>query len=759
MRFEKSMSTRPRLQDRSPSDQSLIWSAPPYYATVPVNERMESDVPTIPLSHYLWILRRHLWKMVSFVAMCVLVTFVVTSRLHPIYQATATVDVDRRAPSEVVGAGSNQPGVQDDEDEFLATQIKLIESDSVLRPVAEQFHLLAADGKAGGVGAAKAQLLAVAPVSLPGLQVMRPPDTFLLLISYRSPDPQKAADMANAIAKSYLFQTYDLRIRSSADLSSFMERQLDALKAKMERSNMALAQFEKDLDVVNPEERTNILSAQLLQLNNDYTAAQADRIRSEAVWNAIKSGPVEDAASLSGSNQLGELTNTLNQARQRLALAKATYGTSYPEYRKAASELAEVEKEIDATRQRIASQAKEQYEESLSREQLLQTAVAKTKAKWDQVNTRSFQYQQLKQEADADRALYNELITKIQDANINEGFQDNNIRIADYARPPVSPVYPNIRHNVLLVFLFSTLLAVGLAILFDRLDNTLRDPKEASRFLQTDVIASMPIDKISAQLPRPEISSAPLQIVPGNGAKVKRKGNRYAASSNFDEAVRTLRNTILLSDFEGRLHSIVLTSATPSEGKSTLATHLAIANADHGKRTLLVDGDLRRPSLHAKFALTPDHGLANVLTGEILWQDAVVPITGRANLSLLPAGIGSHRAADLIGPRLSALLDEFAKQYDLVILDSPPLLGFAECLQMASAADGVLVVSRAAQTKRRAVAEVIAALHRVHANIIGVVLNQVNHNTSADSYSYYGYSNYSHYRYRDTQQTESQSQL
>ena len=752
------MSTRPRISDRSSSDKSIFWSAPPYYSTVQADDRIEANAPAVPLSHYLWILRRHLWKIIAFVAVSVFATFVVSSRLHPLYEATVTVDVDQQAPSEVVGAGSNQPEVQGNEDEFLATQIKLIQSDSVVRPVAEQFHLLAGGGEGGRAGTEKDQLLAAAPVSLPGLQVSRPPGTLLLLISYRSLEPRQAADMANAIAKSYLFQTYDLRIRSSADLSSFMERQLDALRAKMERSSLALAQFEKDLDVVNPEEKTNILSARLLELNNDYTTAQADRLRAEAVWNAIKSAPPGTVATLSGSTQLTSLTDTLNLAQQRLALAQSVYGTNYPEYRKAASEVAEVEKEIDAARQKIASEAEEQYKESLSHEQLLQAAVAQTKAQWDQVNTRSFQYQQLKQEADADRALYNELITKIQDANINEGFQDNNIRIADYARPPVSPVYPNIRHNVLLAFLFSTLLAVGAAVLLDRLDNTLRDPKEASRLLQTDVIASMPIDKIAAQLPRPEIPTAPLQIVPGNGAKEQRKGNRYASSSNFDEAVRTLRNTILLSDFEGRLHSIVLTSATPSEGKSTLATHLAIANADHGKKTLLVDGDLRRPSLHAKFALTPDHGLANVLTGEIPWQDAVTPIEGRTNLSLLPAGIGSHRAADLIGPRLSTLLDEFAKQYDMVILDSPPLLGFAECLQMASAADGVLVVSRAAKTKRRAVAEVIAALNRVHANIIGVVLNQVSHNTSADGYSYYGYNHYSNYRDREAQQTEEHSQ-
>jgi Mrp family chromosome partitioning ATPase len=134
------------------------------------------------------------------------------------------------------------------------------------------------------------------------------------------------------------------------------------------------------------------------------------------------------------------------------------------------------------------------------------------------------------------------------------------------------------------------------------------------------------------------------------------------------------------------------------------------------------------------------------LTGELPWQDVVVPIDGRPNLHLLPSGPGSHRAADLVGHKLFSLLDEFAKEYDLVILDSPPLLGFAECLQMATAADGVVVISRAGQTKRKAVASVITTLKRLRANVIGVVLNQVSPNTSADGYSYYGHYRYGHYK-------------
>jgi capsular exopolysaccharide synthesis family protein len=376
---------------------------------------------------------------------------------------------------------------------------------------------------------------------------------------------------------------------------------------------------------------------------------------------------------------------------------------------------------------------------------MLQKTVAQTKAEWDRINSQSFEYQQLKREADADKTLYDELIRKIREADINAGFQNNNVRIADLARPPLHPVFPNLPLNLMLAFLFSTLLAVGAVLLQDTLDTTLRDPKEASQFLGTDVIATMPIDRVTAQLPRVAGTVPAGAIVP----KPAQSGDRnryYRSTSAFEEAVRTLRNTILLSDFEGRLRSIVITSAAPSEGKTTIAAHLAIANADRGQKTLLVDGDLRRPSLHAKFGITPREGLSNVLTGERLWQEVVVPVEGRPNLSLLPAGLGSHRAADLIGPRLATLLDEFAKEYDLVFLDSPPLLGFAECLQMATVADGVLIVSRAGETKRKAVAEVISVLNRLRANIVGVVLNQVGQETSADGYSYYGYYRNGHYQ-------------
>lgn len=738
------MSRQTALPVEMPARPSYTQNVQVPYVTYPPALDIEPQAPAVPLSHYVWILRRQRWMMVAFIAACVLATFIVSARLKPIYESTSTIDIDVQAPSEVVGQDSTRSSTYRNPDLFLATQIKLIQSDAVLRPVAEEFHLQASPEQLKGVSAEQAQKRADAPVSIGGLKVTRPPNTYLLLINYRSPDPRLAADVANAIANSYLAHAYAIRIGSSASLSSFMEKQLDELRAKMEKSGLALAQFEKDLDVVNPEEKTNILSARLLQLNTEYTNAQADRVSKEAAWNAINSGAVGAAEVSSQGQSLARLSDTLNEAQQRFARVKSTYGTDHPEYRKAASELAEVQKEFDDTRRSISSRIGVEYRESLGREQMLQATLADTKAEWDRLNARSFEYQQLKQEAEADRVLYNELIKKIREANINAGFRNDNIRIADVARPPLYSVFPNMSVNLILALIFSSFLAVGTALLLDKLDTTLRNPEEASRFLRTDVIGTLPLDQGACILPKtakPEFAEASLvaQDASGDNKDKRRKGGYYRSISSFEEAIRTLRNTILLSDFEQRLRSIAVTSAEPGEGKTTLAVHLAVANAARGKKTLIVDGDLRRPSVHAKFGLIQQKGLSNVLTGELTWREALHSIEGRPNLSILPAGPGSHRAADLIGPRLSELLDEFAKEYALVILDSPPLLGFAECLQMASAADGVLIISRAGETKRKTVATVVSTLQRIRANIIGVVLNRVTQQTSSDGYSYYGY--------------------
>jgi len=186
-----------------------------------------------------------------------------------------------------------------------------------------------------------------APVALKRLKVTRPPNTYLLLISYRSPDPQLAANVSNAVADSYLKHTYNIRYRSSASLSAFMEKQLEELKAKMERSSSALLQFERELNVINPEEKTSILSARLLQLNTEFTNAQADRVRREAAYNSVRSGSLEAAQASTQGEALKKLAERLFEAQEKFAQVKTHYGTSHPEHRKAAAQVAELKTQLD----------------------------------------------------------------------------------------------------------------------------------------------------------------------------------------------------------------------------------------------------------------------------------------------------------------------------------------------------------------------------------------------------------------------------
>jgi succinoglycan biosynthesis transport protein ExoP len=517
----------------------------------------------------------------------------------------------------------------------------------------------------------------------------------------------------------------------------------------MEKSSAALVQFERELNVINPEEKTNITSARLLQLNTEYTNAQADRVKKEAAYASVKDGTLAAAQVSTQGEALKKLTESLNDAEQHFAEAKNHYGINHPEFKKAQSRVQELESQVAATRASIAQRVEIEYHESADREKMLEAAVQETKAEFDRLNSRQFEYQTLKNEAEGDKKLYEELIRKIKEAGINASFQNSMIRVADPARPGLKPVFPITWLNVLLAFLFATFFGVGAAVLNDVLDNTIRDPDQVARWLNTDVIGSLPAVKDWRRRLSPIHHAAGarnghLAKLPSNGtALVHVTDPSEQALSNYEEAIRTLRNSILLTDFDRRLRSVLLTSASPSEGKSTVAAHLAATHASQHKRTLLIDGDLRRPSVHRLFQVPNTMGLSNVLMKEINWLDAVVVMDEPNGLHILPAGPSTRRASDLIGMGLAELIEEATRQYDLVVLDAPPLLGFAEPLQMATAVDGVIVVARAGDTSRKALSSVITTLARLRANLVGVVLNEVHREVSAGYYYYYGhYSKY-----------------
>jgi capsular exopolysaccharide synthesis family protein len=703
----------------------------------------------IPLSQYLWAIRRYRWRILTAIAVSVIGTAIVSSRITPIFESTATIDIDRRSPTDVLGPQAMQSSTND-ADQFLSTQIKVLQSDSVLRPVAKKYNLRELEDENWVEEGLKNTEAEDTPVILKKLKIVRPANTSLLLVSYRSKDKNLAANVANGVAESYLEHAYNVRYKAAAGLSTFMEKQQEELRAKMERSSEALAAFERQLSVINPEEKTSILSSRLMQLNTEYTTAQGDRVKRQAAYESITTGSMDAAQVSSQSEALKKLNEAYNEAEQRFEDVRSRFGVNYPEYKRAAAQLEAVKKQLETTKDSIRRRVQIEYNEAVSREKMLERAVAETKAEFDRINLRSSEYQTLKREADADKKLYEELVRKIKEASINASFQNSAIRIEDPARPGLKPISPNLKLNVALAFLLSLFVSVAAALVADGLDNTIRDPEQVERTLHTPVIGTLPRVKTwrtqtATVLPDRQVDELAAADT-GNGHTTVLKKDSRRSLTSYEEAIRTLRNSVMLSEFERQFRTLLVTSAAPSEGKSTIAIHLAVAHAQQHYKTLLIDGDMRRPSIHKGFGISNSVGLSDVLLDSLPWRSALVHPEGIPDLEVMPAGSISGRAADLIGRGLQRLLDELSREYDLIILDAPPLLGFPEPLQMAAAVDGVIIVARAGQTSRNGVATVISTLKRLRANVVGLVLNEV-HKEVSNSYYYYGYYGkyYKHY--------------
>lgn len=761
-----------RELERATSELTEYNRFPPPNLAPPSYSEFEATQPSISPSHYWLVVWRQKWKILFFVAVAMLATYLISSRLTPVYEATAKIDVDRAVPTGVVGQEATQANANEDSDAFMATQMEILQSDAVLRPVAERYDLLEKENQVDGRSAEKTRRKNDAPVALRALKVTRPINTYLLNVSYRSTDPQLAADVANGIAQSYLEHTFDIRVKSSGAQGAFMQTQLDDLKARMERSSKALATFEQQLNVINPEDKTNILSARLLQLNTDYTKAQSDRIAKEAAMKAADGGTVAEAMVADQGQDLSRLQERLNTAKQHLADVAAVYGPNHAEYRKAKSELDEVQRQFEELHTNVAARASADYKKALDNEEMLRRQVQSTKAEYDLLNSKSFEYQQLKRDADADKALYSDLERRIREATINSGFRNSSIRIADSARPPDVPVFPNKKLNLLLAFLGASIIGICGSIVADVMDHTIRDPEQAARALDTSVLGTLPTVKEMRRLTSggsnmpggptgyvegiDEFSTPAyenLKLIRYNAEEAARKAGKKKglmkitnpgsdAISSYEEAIRTLRHSILLPDLDRTMKSILITSATPAEGKSTAIIHLGIAHAEQGKRTLIIDADLRRPSIHKKLGISGTLGLSNVLLGEFQWREVILKMEQWPNLEVIPSGMVSRRASDLVGSMMLDILHEASREYDLILVDAPPLLGFAEAMQVAKAVDGVVVMARAGQTSKRAVATVLATLKRLRANVVGLVLNEV---TKGNANGYYYYNDYRKY--------------
>jgi polysaccharide biosynthesis transport protein len=699
-----------------------------------------AEAEHIPLPQYFASLRRHWLTVFAVCAGFVLATYIVSKRITPVYESTASLEIDRQNPAGLIGHDS-APSFINDSDQYLDTQIRIIQQDSVLRPVAERFALLS-----------QPQDAASASVHLKHLRVVRPPNTYLLQISYRSGDPVAAANVANAIAQSYLQYTFLSRLGDSRRQADFMEHQLDALRATMEKSNAAVTEFERQLGVVDADEKTNILSARLMQLNTEYTNAQADRIRKEAEYTGLREGSVPAAEASDQGEGLKRLNEQLHEAEQKFSDVKQHFGPKHPEYIRQAALISELKSQIDSTVESVTDRARVTYQDASHRENTLYRELTDAKSAYDKLNARSFQYQTLKMEAQDNRKLYDDLEQRIKEAGINANVENSATHISDEARPAEKPLYPNIPLNLGLAFGFSVMFSMAGAILYDVINDKIKGATEIPANFGVEVLGMIPAAREPSRLllkrapsPTSILGGTSLNKVEGEDgfsgrlAPDHNLGLPGSYGSHYEESIRRLWSSFKLSNTSGNLHSLMVTSAMPGEGKTTVSIQLALANARHDLRTLLIDADLRRPSTHRTLGLTMAPGLADAINCTADWKSFVRQSTLNPNLHVLTAGAARDGSLDRLGRALPELLSLAEREFDLIIVDSPPLLAFAEPLHMATTVDGVMVIACANKTSRAALYAVLRTLQRLRSNVVGITLNRVAGSQNTGYYSYQKY--------------------
>jgi polysaccharide biosynthesis transport protein len=669
-----------------------------------------------PLVFYAAIVRQHL-AMITVLSIVLTVLVVLACALAPpINAGSALIAIDRQAAPETIGADRL---LTTGDDQFMATQQSLLQADTILRPVAERYNLLQREHQLRRYSfwhysLEKERAIRNAPIALKHLKIERNPNTYLLTITYKDKDPQVASDVANAIADSYLRNIFETRIKEGGRLTSSMERQLLDLKEKMESKHQALMTYQRELGTADPEQKTSILVAKLQSLNTENSAAEADRIIKQAVFREARDGSL---AAVQVSGQSSDLTKDVEKlqiAKANLALVAATYGDQHPEYLKAAAQLDQARAALDESRLNVSSRIGVDYRQTLIRERMLSAAVAETKQQVDDLTAQSFDYLQLKHEADTAERVYEDLFAKIKQLGINSELHNNVIRLADSARPAANPIFPN---WPLIVALSMAFFAVSFALYFvsaELTDATAKEAEVVEKALGIPVVCALP-----------RVKDVHLRLALGPEG-MQFAGNPWSSLQGgfFDEGVRHLRGYLMLSSQARLPRSVLVTSALPGEGKSTLALCLAMVHAEQGKRTLLIDGDLRQPVIESLVRLDPDAGVASALAEKNHWRTAVRVVSAHPNLFVLGSGQPLPLALTRIGPGIRGILDQATKEFDLVVLDSPPLLGCAETLELAAAVDITLLAVRSGQTPMKALEATVETLRRISVPIAGIVLNQ-----------------------------------
>ncbi|TCP87594.1 capsular exopolysaccharide synthesis family protein [Sphingomonas sp. PP-CE-1A-559] len=705
-----------------------------------------SDAPDVPLlTHILSVLRRRKWLILGVVGAALLAGLIFTLLATPLYTAVSTIEIQRESTGIVDVAGA-RPKNEVADQEFYETQYGLLESRALAERVATNLRLYDdvkffdsyklpqrttwfQGGRVNPRASRREDRIELAgAILLKNFKIKPARLSRLVTLSFTSPDPVLSRRVVDAWSGAFVELTLERRVGATAYVRTFLERQLAQLRNRIYASEQQLVSYARQEKIVNLPVAANadgqsgsseraLVVDDLATINQEYAQARGDRIKAQSRLGQA------------GGSVSESLTNgTISALRQRRAELAANYARmmvqfspGYPAAQQIKTEMTQLDRSISAEEGRVGSTLNETYRASVERENSLKRQVDTLTQAYLNVQQRSIQYNLLQRDVDTNRQLYAGLLQRYKAISADGGVGTNNIAVVDSAELPVKPSSPRLLINLAIALIGGLGLGVISAFLVEQINQNISDAADIESLIGIPTLGAIP--KVMGQDPREALADR---------------------KSSMSEAYLSLRTNLSFSTDHGIPRSILVTSTRPAEGKSTTSYALATVIARSGKRVVLIDSDMRSPSLNNMLNVTNEFGLSNYLAGDKDLTRIIHPLEA-GNLFFIAAGPQPPSAAELLASdNVTQLIADLLLQFDHVIFDAPPVMGLADAPLLSSEVEGVVYVLEANATDRRMVRVAMNRLRSTRANVIGAVLTKFEPKRSQYGYGYdygYGYGN------------------
>jgi len=686
---------------------------------------------------YWLILLKRRWTVLTVMVALTTVVAIVSFKTQPTYQATARVEVEPDTPEIMTlqDIYRGEPGYSDET--FLQTQVNVLKSENLAWRTVQQLGLAEKAEFAEPIGGAHAP--AVSPSAEQNgliqafrghLRVALMRDSRMVEVTFESTDPQLAARAANALVNNYTEYNFHQKYDATRAASGLMEQQLDELKAKVEKSQQAMLDYERKNLIVDIGDKQSVVDQRLSGLSNDLTAAQADRMQKQSLYELVSSNNSE-AALIAQDGLLQSLDEKYASLREEYVDGVGQYGPNFPKVKRIQDQMDEVQSLMERERKRLVTRVHEDFLAAQGRERLLAAAVAQEKEEVGKLNQLSIEHNLLKHEFETNQQLYSGLLQHLKDATVAAGLRATNIHMVDSALVPTAPVAPRVTYNIAVSILAGLVLGITLAFLAESMDTSIKSAEDLERIIGVPALAVVPLAR-SSWLTRGKDKALREQ------SSVESIVLKHPTSS-LAESYHILRTAILLSTAPRPPQAMLVTSTQPGEGKTCTALNLAMGLAQRGVPVVLVDADMRRPGIARALSIsTNGAGLSTILSGAHTLDESLRQFEPVPNLWVLGAGPEAPNPADLLSsPSMQKILQELRGRFTHVVLDSAPLLLVTDATILSGMVDGVILVVESGVMARRGLVRAHKILESAGGRVLGGVLNKWDAR-SEGYYAYYG---------------------